>query len=205
MLQEMVATSSIVPGLYLGSQFSARNADILDEMGITHIVQVTHLQKPVHRDRFEYLVIAVDDQPATNLLRYFDDTFAFIDTCIEQGGQVLVHCMAGISRSSTIVIAYLMRKYQWSVEQATTAVRQSRTIIKPNTGFRQQLALYEEFQWTVNMESPRYQECIAWCTLPENNSYARFCKQKKAENQVASLVASEQGQSISVDTNNEEE
>ncbi|RKP27251.1 protein-tyrosine phosphatase-like protein, partial [Syncephalis pseudoplumigaleata] len=96
---------------------------------------------------FTYLVITVDDRPATNLLQYFHDTYRFIDECIEQGGRVLVHCMAGISRSATIVIAYLMRKHQWSVDVAMQTVRQSRPIIKPNAGFRRQLALYESCAW----------------------------------------------------------
>ncbi|KAI9595301.1 dual specificity phosphatase, partial [Syncephalis fuscata] len=82
------------------------------------------------KQQFQYFVITVQDRPATNLIQYFNDTFTFIEDCISQGGNVLVHCMAGISRSATIVIAYLMRKHQWTTLAAMETVRSSRKIIR---------------------------------------------------------------------------
>ena len=48
---------------------------------------------------------------------------------------VLVHCFAGVSRSATTVIAYLMKKLQWSLLRAFNYARDCRSIINPNPGF----------------------------------------------------------------------
>ena len=55
------------------------------------------------------------------------------------GGRVLVHCYAGISRSATIVISYLMREHSMSLSAATEHTRSRRWFINPNIGFRKQL------------------------------------------------------------------
>jgi protein-tyrosine phosphatase len=59
-----------------------------------------------------------------------------------QQGKILVHCLAGVSRSATIVIAYLMKTQNLPFEQAYEVVRQKREFANPNQGFRKQL---EEF------------------------------------------------------------
>jgi protein-tyrosine phosphatase len=58
--------------------------------------------------------------------------------------KVLVHCAMGISRSSAIVIAWLMKRNNWTLEQAKSAVKSQRSIIKPNEGFVNQLVEFEK-------------------------------------------------------------
>ena len=61
----------------------------------------------------------------------------------EQGNRVLVHCLAGMSRSATIVIAYLLATTAMTTTEATEFVRSKRSIIRPNYGFINQLEQYE--------------------------------------------------------------
>jgi hypothetical protein len=69
--------------------------------------------------------------------------FALSINFIKGAENILVHCMVGASRSSTVVIAYLMWAYRWTYEQAYKYVLSKRHIARPNEGFDQQLKLFE--------------------------------------------------------------
>jgi protein-tyrosine phosphatase len=58
---------------------------------------------------------------------------------LQSGGRVFVHCFAGVSRSATIVIAYLMKEHGLSFNSAIKFVKSKRPQINPNDGFRKQL------------------------------------------------------------------
>lgn len=68
--------------------------------------------------------------------------YHFIDQALENGGRVLIHCMAGISRSSSVLIYYLMRKNNESFTGAVRLVRSFRSIVAPNRSFQLQLINY---------------------------------------------------------------
>jgi protein-tyrosine phosphatase len=76
--------------------------------------------------------------------KHFDAAYAFIEEGRSSDGAVLVHCAAGASRSATIVIAYLMRKRNWSFEAAFACVRKIRLLVNPNVNFVQQLVDFED-------------------------------------------------------------
>lgn len=61
---------------------------------------------------------------------------------LRQKGVVLVHCNAGVSRSSSIVIGYLMQREGLSFEDAYSQVKLARPSVHPNPGFYQQLQSY---------------------------------------------------------------
>lgn len=68
----------------------------------------------------------------------------FVENVRSSGGKVLVHCLAGISRSPTICIAYLMYSHNLSLDQAYDLVKQRRSLISPNLNFMRQLFEYEQ-------------------------------------------------------------
>eukprot|EP00347_Sterkiella_histriomuscorum_P019183 403342619 len=92
---------------------------------------------------FRHLQIEADDQVFQNLILHFLECFKFIDYDIDQGRNVLVHCAAGVSRSATIVISYLMYKNQLTLDQAFEHVKECRPAICPNEGFMKQLTIFE--------------------------------------------------------------
>lgn len=98
----------------------------------------------------ETLQLHVDDTPYSNIRCYFDQVTDRVNGVIAKGGKALVHCVAGISRSSTIVIAYLMKTRRMSLREAYYHVKSKRPLIRPNTGFWKQLIEYEHKLFGVN-------------------------------------------------------
>ena len=82
------------------------------------------------------------DSEQTNLQKFFPLVFKFIDKARSDGGRVFVHCFAGLSRSATIVIAYLMKDKALTFAAAYDFVN-ARRCIQPNEGFRRQLRKFE--------------------------------------------------------------
>eukprot|EP01017_Pseudomicrothorax_dubius_P026315 TRINITY_DN2926_c0_g1_i6.p1 TRINITY_DN2926_c0_g1~~TRINITY_DN2926_c0_g1_i6.p1 ORF type:complete len:110 (+),score=16.36 TRINITY_DN2926_c0_g1_i6:398-727(+) len=83
------------------------------------------------------------DIPSQDLKSKFNESIEFINLARSRGENVLVHCYAGISRSATIVIAYLLREYKYRLEEALAYVVAKRSIVKPNDGFYYQLVEFE--------------------------------------------------------------
>nr|XP_018684548.1 PREDICTED: dual specificity protein phosphatase 1B-like isoform X4 [Musa acuminata subsp. malaccensis] len=134
----------IEEGLFLGSVGAALNKSALKDLNITHILTVAKSLDAAFPNDFVYKKIDVFDTPGTELVKYFAECFSFIDEARSAGGGVLVHCFAGMSRSVTVVVAYLMKKHRMSLSDALSLVRSKRPHIAPNHGFLTQLANFEK-------------------------------------------------------------
>jgi len=132
----------IVPNLYLGDVYAAHNTKELKNRNITHIVTCTVGIVPPFPQLFKYKHLQILDCAAENINEHFADTSEFIADAIEGGGKVLVHCIRGVSRSATIVSAYLITAYHIGHEEAVQKVREKRPIARPNYGFMMQLEMY---------------------------------------------------------------
>ena len=127
----------------MGDIASAYNKRKLKELGITHILCTILGVDPVYPKDFKYKNIYLRDVSSQIIMDYLDECSDFIQEAKESGGKVLVHCMCGISRSASMVIAYLIAKKQMRFEMAMSHVQTRRPIAKPNAGFQQQLINYE--------------------------------------------------------------
>ena len=94
----------------------------------------------------EYLSLDMDDISSYNARQHFISSINFIRQALNSNDKnvVLCHCVAGISRSATITIAYLMTEYHLSLQSALNHVQSIRTIVQPNPGFIKQLQAYEQ-------------------------------------------------------------
>lgn len=123
--------SKINENLYL-SDWGACRLEYIQELGITKIISLGNEKEhgfyKIH-ENVEYLKIIIEDDKDENISQYFDKTNKFISE-----GIVLVHCNKGISRSSAIIISYLMNK-EMSYVKAFQKVKKCRYLIKPNIGF----------------------------------------------------------------------
>eukprot|EP00239_Pterosperma_sp_CCMP1384_P005013 CAMPEP_0197846406 /NCGR_PEP_ID=MMETSP1438-20131217/3155_1 /TAXON_ID=1461541 /ORGANISM="Pterosperma sp., Strain CCMP1384" /LENGTH=326 /DNA_ID=CAMNT_0043458047 /DNA_START=93 /DNA_END=1072 /DNA_ORIENTATION=- len=134
----------VVRGVWIGCWKPLKEAEALKERNITHVVTVVRqaglfkLPSDVVR-----LMIRVDDNPKADLESHLDRVVEFINAGLQAGGGVFVHCGAGVSRSATCVIGYLMAAHKLSMEHALATVAAARPCIRPNDGFMKQLKRYE--------------------------------------------------------------
>eukprot|EP01095_Lingulamoeba_sp_RSL-Kostka_P015533 TRINITY_DN717_c0_g1_i2.p1 TRINITY_DN717_c0_g1~~TRINITY_DN717_c0_g1_i2.p1 ORF type:complete len:435 (+),score=120.93 TRINITY_DN717_c0_g1_i2:5-1309(+) len=136
-------SNEIINGLYLGSESAAIDRKSLTELNITHIVCAGKTLVPKFPFDYKYFYIPIYDYEGEDIISYFWPVYYFIENAIRQDGSVLVHCRAGVSRSSTLCIAYLMIKYGITSEIALNMVKNKRSVINPNIFFIYQLGLFE--------------------------------------------------------------
>lgn len=140
-----VVSSKITDEIYQGCYLSSMNKQSLQSIGITHILIAGDLVPYfIDKNEFVYIKFIVDDEDNEQISQFFPQAYEFIDSCIENKGKVLIHCAAGISRSSTFTISFLIKKYHMTYTEAFDLVRKGRNIAYPNRGFIKQLKKWEE-------------------------------------------------------------
>uniref|UniRef100_A0A3Q4BZK1 Dual specificity protein phosphatase n=1 Tax=Mola mola TaxID=94237 RepID=A0A3Q4BZK1_MOLML len=133
----------ILPFLYLGSALHASKKEVLDGIGISALLNVS-ADCPNHFEgAYQYKCIPVEDNHKEDISCWFLEAIEFIDSVRDASGRVLVHCQAGISRSATICLAYLMKRKRVRLDEAFEFVRRRRSIISPNFSFMGQLLQFE--------------------------------------------------------------
>ena len=140
----------IVPGVFLGPYAAAgkRKLEALVAAGITHLVCVRqeiekNFIRPNFQEKFTYLVVTLADNCVETIIPQIRKTKEFIDSCLGEGGKVLVHCNDGMSRAPSLVIAYIMQTFGVDFKQALNHVQARRFCVQPNDGFEQQLREFE--------------------------------------------------------------
>ncbi len=133
-------------GIHLSNWHGVCNKDYLIKHKITHVVsalpenlceiseikELGIVQKRIH----------CEDCDTFNLYDRLHESADFIlEGC--QKGNVLVHCAAGISRSTTCLLSYYIKHRNMSMQEALSLVRKSRPIATPNSGFQVQLRKFE--------------------------------------------------------------
>ncbi|XP_018428003.1 PREDICTED: dual specificity protein phosphatase 18 [Nanorana parkeri] len=135
--------SKVTESLYLSNNKAAYNKTQLQAHGITCVINVS-LEGPVGTPPVpEYFHFSVADIPETPLCDYFETVADKIHEVEANGGCTLVHCVAGISRSATLCLAYLMKHGANTLLEAHTHLKKCRPFIEPNIGFWGQLIAYE--------------------------------------------------------------
>ncbi|KAI9510522.1 protein-tyrosine phosphatase-like protein [Russula earlei] len=137
--------SKVAPRLYLTCLATARDATQLANLGITHVVSAiedaptfpsSHPLRTLH--------VSVSDYDGEDILSHLPATTSFIRGALAESptNRVLVHCFMGISRSTTVVVAFLIATTNMTPREALAAVRSKRAIVRPNRGFMSQLQEY---------------------------------------------------------------
>lgn len=140
--------SCIVDNVYIGNWGDSENLAGLKKNKISRVLTFnknrrhknTHIDY-LSRAGIKYKYVEIDDKPDMPIADHFEDSIKYIK---EAGGKpVLVHCSAGVSRSASIVTAYLMKEKNMSVKEALAYIKKRRSRINPNSGFINALSIYK--------------------------------------------------------------
>eukprot|EP00249_Psilotum_nudum_P024458 c29189_g2_i2 orf=560-3274(-) len=132
--------SHVAEHIYLGSDAVAKNRDTLSANGITHVLNCVGFVCPEYFNKdLTYKTLWLQDSPCEDITSLLYDVFDYFEEVREQGGRVFVHCCQGVSRSTSLVIAYLMWRDGRSFVDAFQDVKTARSITNPNMGFACQL------------------------------------------------------------------
>ena len=132
--------SQIDEFIFLGNRKGAMDLTELRHRGISSIVQIqTTRTPPFLGTNFEYHCITIPDMPGENILRLLPEAVRFIHTAVNNNKKVFIHCDAGVSRSTSVTIAYYMATRRWTFSQALDYVKGRRGCAFPNEGFQRQL------------------------------------------------------------------
>lgn len=132
--------SKVCKNLFIGNLFNSRDRKLLEKNGIKYILSITLNGRIKFKDK-NYMIIHLDDITKENILDTLPILLKYIDEGIKHG--ILVHCDMGISRSASIIIAWLMTRKNMSLKKAHSYLKSIRPIISPNPGFIKQLKILE--------------------------------------------------------------
>ena len=151
MREASAVVSKVCPYLCVSGQQPVEELQSLLSSGVTDIVNTAEMVVQCkYPDYFEYYAVRMRDSPCENIMNYFPHCVAAVERARKKrGGCLLIHCHQGVSRSCTLIGAYLMWRDGLSQPEAIDKVREARGVARPNPGF-----LIRLDEWHRHLESP---------------------------------------------------
>ena len=131
------------PNLWLGPLASGSDLPLLQSCGITHILLAAGEIQPPHPSHFTYMSLPLEDTTAQPLAPYLSPACDYIERALAEGGKVLVHCRAGVSRSASLVLAYVMKVGHFRLKETIRMMQAKGATIGPNPSFLNELLIWE--------------------------------------------------------------
>ncbi|KAK2196628.1 bifunctional Zinc finger C2H2-type/Dual specificity phosphatase [Babesia duncani] len=136
-------------------------------------------------DYIIHAVIRANDDDSEPLFKAFDFTFEFVEYIKAfHDRSVIIHCMAGISRSCTLICAYLMKQTSKDFDSIFNIVKSSHKPASPANGFRRQLKLYSKFDYNIPDIYTFWNKCMNYSNSEDNamleTKYLYACKACRA-------------------------
>eukprot|EP00818_Percolomonas_sp_WS_P004140 CAMPEP_0117445796 /NCGR_PEP_ID=MMETSP0759-20121206/5988_1 /TAXON_ID=63605 /ORGANISM="Percolomonas cosmopolitus, Strain WS" /LENGTH=255 /DNA_ID=CAMNT_0005237999 /DNA_START=37 /DNA_END=801 /DNA_ORIENTATION=+ len=134
----------ITKRIFLSDLVHASNAQLLKKCNITHVITAIKDKSPIaEHEHMKRLNIPIHDMVSEDLVHTYGDTILqFYENCRNtEGGNLLVHCVHGMSRSVAIVAFILIVKGNIDFDAALNVIRSKthRDDMEPNIGFQIQL------------------------------------------------------------------
>jgi len=128
----------IIDNIYIGNACNAGDYYTLTKLNIKNIVNVSQEISNYYPNNFEYYNINVLDNEDGRLKPYYNSFLNWVSN-VNNGGNILVHCFMGSSRSATLVVLYLMKNHHMTFDDAYKFIKEKRNIVNLNTKFAQEL------------------------------------------------------------------
>ena len=180
-----IEVCEIVPGLFQSNWKGAENWQQLEATGITHVVSTLEDEGNPFPEKIKYLNLVFEDEEDVDPSPHLDTACSFVrDAMASNGGtgKCLIHCAAGVSRSSAITMAYLVREQRFSLREAFDLLRERRPICWPNTGFMRRLVAFEARHHSERQVSLDIAEYVRWTEInPEAVAMAKTVDRDKKE------------------------
>ncbi|CAM9859875.1 unnamed protein product, partial [Scytosiphon promiscuus] len=135
--------SLVSPHICIGAKEDAKDLPALKELGVTHVLNCAKQLPSSHPKEFVHARLELVDSSDEELVPFQKAGVSFLRQVEGCGGRALVHCIAGCSRSVSIVLLHLMETHRIRLKLAYDHVRSYRMVAQPNEGFRFQLATTE--------------------------------------------------------------
>jgi protein-tyrosine phosphatase len=133
---------NIVDNIYIGSAHNAANFNLLEEHNIKLIINMTNEITNYYPEIYIYKQFGLNDNNKDDIKKYLDTTYETIEEFNKNNTEnknILIHCFMGKSRSASIIIYYIMKKYNKTFEEALIEIKSKRGIVNPNLKFRDTL------------------------------------------------------------------
>lgn len=134
--------TKIIDNIYIGDVYDAHNIDYLNKYNIKNVISAVTGFDNIYDTSINHVCLNLIDNNNQNIIHYFEITNYFIENINKDNNQILIHCICGVSRSVTILLAYLIKKYKYTPQQALQIVKNKRQIANPNKNFMEQLEIY---------------------------------------------------------------
>lgn len=160
--------------IVLGGRDEAANEVLLASFGITHILNVAKQIPNYHENDFIYENVSILDSPEVELKPCIGVAMVFMKNAECLNGRVFVHCIAGVSRSVSIIIIHLMTNHNICLAHAFGYVLTCRPFINPNEGFKLQMAKMENELFgfsTVSKNAGKHWDFYAWNQIKYNYKF----------------------------------
>ncbi|THV01954.1 hypothetical protein K435DRAFT_792901 [Dendrothele bispora CBS 962.96] len=179
----MNAMDQVIPNLWLGGLQAALDTKTLKAHNIFSVLSAMRGKVSIHETFIKHQIL-LDDTEEEDILVHLMPAITFIQAELGKGRGVLVHCHAGVSRSATIVAAYLMYSMRIDPIEALNMVRDVRPEIDPNPGFLIQLEIFHNAAYKITrrdkttrmfyMERTAEEVMNGDGTLPSTDMFARL-------------------------------
>ena len=131
----------ITDNIFLGDLEGSKEFDYFSKEKINNVLSLVDNPPQYSEDKnINHKIVKIDDLFSENIMKYFKECIEFID----KADKVYIHCTCGVSRSATIVCAYLIWKTHSNFNDVYKFIKKRRPEIDPNNGFRRQLQLFHK-------------------------------------------------------------